>query len=141
MNNYEQEFENLKELMETMSAYDFIKEAEQFRRSIEYPTTPVKPFLKKGHTSAEAQEYSKLLNTYESDMVAYRIAKDMYYDKTNPINGLIEQKLKEDSGLNKFVPEKNRDKVWSKAWADGHSSGYHEVYGHLCELVTLFIED
>lgn len=35
---------------------------------------------------------------------------------------------------------KLKDRVFDKAWSDGHSYGYMEVYNHLVELAHLIIE-
>lgn len=42
------------------------------------------------------------------------------------------------------LSEKTREKIYSKAWEDGHSSGYYEVEHHfseLCDLVTEILKD
>ena len=45
--------------------------------------------------------------------------------------------IKEMSGLNE-IPEQYRDKVYSKAYEYGHSSGLSEVYNTLVDLVEIF---
>lgn len=36
------------------------------------------------------------------------------------------------------VPEQYKDKVFSKAWSDGHSSGWSEILNELYGLVEIF---
>lgn len=56
-------------------------------------------------------------------------------------NRRLEQLFREESlksvGLEDY---KLKDRVFDKAWSDGHSSGYMEVYFHLIELSHLIIE-
>jgi len=54
------------------------------------------------------------------------------------ISNIIEEFIKDVSGFNKTVPDDKKSKVYSKAWEDGHSSGYYEVYLCLLSLVELF---
>lgn len=68
----------------------------------------------------------------------YKQAQNSCRQKEFEMNDIIEQFIKDLSGLNSIVPEKYRDKVYQKAYDDGHSAGYYEVYLHLQDLVVIF---
>ena len=53
------------------------------------------------------------------------------------VNVLIEGFIKKESGLFD-IPEQYQNKVYYRAYSDGHSAGYYEVYQKLCELVEIF---
>lgn len=101
------------------------------------PEKPSKPFLKNNATSGEAKQYGIALEKYEKEMVAYENELYGYKKHNNKINNIIEEYIKDAAGFDK-VPQKSKEKVWSKAYSDGHSFGYHEVYTHLVDLVDLF---
>lgn len=103
-----------------------------------YPDHPKKPFLKRGdHTSEEASLYAKELKSYENQIAIYRKEKQAYDEKVREIDEVIIAFIKEEASFS-MVPKESQDKVWNKAWEDGHSSGYSEVYHQLCQLVELF---
>lgn len=116
---------------------------EQIIRSLEtakISTYEFKPKKPSGGLSSTATDLRKMAD----DLDRYEIEKDKFdwwvktvSDYNTAVNQLIEDYLKAEAGLDR-VPEKSRAKVWSKAWADGHSSGYLEVFYHLRELVDLF---
>jgi hypothetical protein len=47
--------------------------------------------------------------------------------------------------MNKYdvncLPDWQKKKIWEKAWEDGHSYGFDEVYSDLSELANLFEKD
>ena len=103
----------------------------------EWPQSLKKPFLDRNASATDAHEYAKKLEQYEKALVTHKEERRIYGEKTLEINATIEVLIKVQAGLEK-VPEKSRSKVWSKAYQDGHSSGYYQVYQELCELVELF---
>ena len=105
---------------------------------VSYPDLPQKPHLNSKHTALEAKEYAKSLSLYETEMLIYTKLKKEIQKSNFEADEVLEIFLKETSGLNKYVPADKRDKVWYKAWEDGHSSGYGEVYTILISLVELF---
>lgn len=114
-----------------------IKEIESLRMSPKFMETS-KPHLNKNHTSDDAKIYAKALAEYEK----IKLENEAHNKELRPYNQkvteLLENFMKEVSGLNKNVPEKSRDKVWSKANYDGHSSGNGEVFTILIDLIDLF---
>jgi len=117
------------------SIHNTIEYAQGFR--MEYPSAPKKPFLKNGANSVEVMQYASDLKQYEDVQESYRIARKLYYEVDSEISKIIEEFIKEESGLN-TIPEKYRAKVYSRAWEEGHSSGYNKVYKHLVNLVDIF---
>lgn len=107
-------------------------------QTLKYPDKPAKPSPGKNITSAEVRVYADLLEAYEKELKIYNKNLGAYQKESTEINNIIEEYMKEISGLNSIVPADRRDKVWGKAWSDGHSSGYYEVYTYLRELVNIF---
>jgi hypothetical protein len=102
-----------------------------------HPERPSKPTLNKNHNSQQVKIYSSQMEEYEKDMVQYDECLKIYRKECSDIAFIIEQLIKDEACL-ESVPEKSRDKVYSKAWSDGHSSGFYQVYQELVELVDLF---
>ena len=114
-----------------------IEYANDFR--LECPTRLKKPILKKDANSAEAKHYSLDLEKYEDELElgSYDIAKKEYQSMDFEISNLIEDFIKEESGLND-IPKQYRSKVYDIAYNNGHSSGYINIYQHLVDLVDIF---
>lgn len=102
-----------------------------------YPEKPSKPRLEQKHNSKDIEIYQKAYEQYEIDLVEYGKQKTLYIERNCDINNTIESYIKEISGFNR-LSETTKKKVWYKAWEDGHSSGYYQVYYELCDLVDLF---
>lgn len=102
-----------------------------------YPERIKKPILAPIHTAKEASDYARNLKWYDKEMVTYRSAKELYSEVSLQENAVFIEYMKEVAGLD-TIPEQYRKKVWDKAWSDGHSSGYSEVYYHLVELIDIF---
>lgn len=100
--------------------------------------SPTKPFLKRNPTSTEAIAYAKALEQFEKSEIEYAKKETEYYKAKEEVDVIIRAYVKDMAGFHR-IPEKYRDKVWSKAWEDGHSSGYSEIYNCLSGLVDLFI--
>lgn len=105
--------------------------------NIEYPSTPTKPFLAKGHSSVEAKQYVIDLEKYEIEKESCQKDKDEYNKVSSEIGHLMEEFIRERSGLNS-IPEQYRDKVYSNAYQSGHSSGMSQVFNDLLDLVEIF---
>ncbi len=117
-----------------------VSQAEEFIKSqyLPYPEKPKQPLIKQGMSSTELKEAALKQEQYEIDIVKYKEEKEKYQEHKNNLESILIDYIKEVSGLNKIVPEQYRDKVWSKAYSDGHSSGYYDVYINLNELVAIF---
>ena len=103
----------------------------------EPPNRPSKPILSNKPTSDEVFAYAHKLKEYEDLIIIYDEQKNNRLEKIDEINDIVEEFIKDVAGI-KNVPEKYREKVYSKAYSDGHSGGFYEVYQNLCELVDIF---
>ena len=104
-----------------------------------FVSKPSVPKLKSNSPSQEEMKiYSEALLSYEKDLEDYRYKNDFYREERIRLYDLLEDKVKEESGLNDIVPEEYRAKVYSYAYQQGHGSGYSEVYNYLLDLVNIF---
>jgi hypothetical protein len=128
--------ELIKEFRSLNDALDWRKE-----QLPEYPTAPKKPSQPKYNaTSEEFMQYATDLKTYEEDMVVFRQERDKYRELECDADEVVQKFMWSFSGLDSIVPEKYRSKVWSLAYENGHSGGYHDVMGQLNDLVDIFDE-
>lgn len=107
------------------------------RRTPVFPEGPQRPRLAQKHTSNEALEYSHALSVYENEFEAYKRLEKDHLEIVAEIYEGLEIYIKDQAGLN-TIPEQYREKVWSRAWQEGHSGGRYEVYLNLVELVNIF---
>ena len=118
-----------------------VYEATEYAKSLhpEYPAKPVKPIIHnlKSPSSVDYRDYAVVFEKYEKEMVEWKIKRDEYQNFSSKINSELVEYIKEVAGLN-TIPEKFRDKVWNKAYEDGHAYGYTEVYYKLLDLVDIF---
>lgn len=105
--------------------------------SVIYPTKPTKPILAKNHNIEELKLYNEIFEQYIKDLAIHNTLYAEYITKKNKIECEIEEYLWEITGLNE-ISEQYSDKVWSRAWNEGHSYGYYEVYLKLLSLVEIF---
>lgn len=103
----------------------------------EYPKRPPKPMLKKDANSKEVLEYAELLKKWETDANIYKLEVEAYYLNKNFIDSKIQEFIKEEAGIS-IVPQQYRDKLYSKAYEDGHSNGFYEIYNCLHSLIEIF---
>ena len=103
-----------------------------------YPQRPSIPMLNSKHSTEEVLEYAKKLENYDKEFEQWKFNKSLYDTEISKINSLKEEFIKNYVGFYEYVPKDKQDKVWRKAWEDGHSYGYYEVYLHLDSLVELF---
>lgn len=114
--------------------YEIIKTLENLEVHVSRPSKPIQP----KDTSANGYcEYADKLEQYEKEMKEYKIQENLCQNHNLKVESLILDFIKNEAGLNN-IPEQYRNKVFSKAWSDGHSDGYYEVYQELCELVEIF---
>lgn len=133
------QFETVKdaqELLNVMEVYEVIKSIQE-SNLFDRPEQLVKPRLALNPTSQQAKEFSIALENYENSIVEYNKLVSLYREEDKRLSDLIIEFISEESRLN-TIPEKSRSKVFSKAYQDGHSSGYYSVYQELVELVELF---
>ena len=103
----------------------------------DYLIRPSKPVLTKRTSSKEVFEYAERLARWEQDNANWKNERDNWYENKRKIDSIIETFIKDISGIS-IVPEQYREKLYSKAWSDGHSSGFYEVYTRLQSLIEIF---
>lgn len=93
---------------------------------------PRRPILKKNATPNEIREHADLIEEHVKK-------KQLYQEQSLKIQrreGIVYQQFKidalKDVGL---ADHPKAEKIFSYAWEKGHSSGYHEVYVELRDLV------
>lgn len=102
------------------------------------PQKPAKPQMPIGTpTSTQAREYADKLEEWEAAIPIWKEARENCIDYNRDIDGHIEYAIKTYAGLQN-IPQQYRDKVWQKAWEDGHGYGFGEVYNKLCSLLEIF---
>lgn len=121
-----------------MSVYDAEKEIREYLSNL-YTSQPKKPTLKNNTpTAEELSTYIEQSKKYDLVLEEFKTKKDLYESEGLRLYSLLEEKIKDYSGLND-IPEQYRDKVYRYAYSQGHSSGYVEVYQYLCDLVDIFV--
>lgn len=103
-----------------------------------YPQKPTKPVLMAGANSEDIRKHADAFEVYEKEFAEFEEKRINYYDHRGEIENQIKELIKDRAGLDS-IPEQYRAKVWAKAWEDGHSSGFHDVYLELCDLVDIFV--
>ena len=101
------------------------------------PEKPNKPTLPAKHTAEMARAHAVNIEVFEAEFVEYDKARDTYLLNKGRIEHQVGELISRESGLFN-LPEQYRDKIWSIAWKEGRSAGYHEVYQWLCKLVEIF---
>ncbi|MCR4334321.1 MAG: hypothetical protein NUV47_01145 [Patescibacteria group bacterium] len=125
--------EKLKEFKTVFNAIDWAK-----NQYGDYPKIPTKPILSLKHTLTDLKTYNNAFMQYDKEKITYDENLKTYKKRQYDIDCTIIDYIKEEAGLNDTVPEKYRDKIYQKAYSDGHSNGYYEIYINLCELVDIF---
>lgn len=124
----------MEEIAYTSTVYDAIHWA--LNQELEFPKTPKKPIANISNSS-NAKQYAIELEEYEKKYAEYEVRYFEYKKVKFAIENVAVEFIKEMSGLNE-IPEQYRDKVYSKAYEYGHSSGLSEVYNTLVDLVEIF---
>jgi len=120
--------------LSNIGVYDTIDRLQNLRVHVQKPKNPNHIGIK---TSAEMLAMVKKMEAYETAFAEYEIVENSCKIHNQKVDALIHDFICDVSGLNR-IPEQYRNKVYSKAWSDGHSDGYYSVYQHLVELVDIF---
>ncbi len=102
-----------------------------------YPEKPKKPVLLTGATSDDMRKYADDFDEFQVKFAEFEAKRVEYYQRKSEVEASVVEFIKDESGFNS-IPEQYRAKIWSIAWEEGHSAGYHEVYQWLCRLVEIF---
>ena len=120
-----------------LSIYEAESKIREYLREL-YVSKPKEPSLKSlKPTQEDMTLFLSEKEKYKIDLEEYKIKNTFYGDESMKLYSLLEEKIKDDSGLNS-IPEQYRDKVYSYAYEQGHGSGYGEVYNYLLDLVEIF---
>ena len=101
---------------------------------------PVKPKLPDNMLDIQAlQEYTKAVETYNKEIELYKDKEKEYYKKRKEAL----EEFKNDLAFEYCVdnlPKEIQDKIFSKAYEDGHASGYHDIAWHYEELAEFTLD-
>lgn len=123
--------------IEGLSVYEAEKQIREYLHDL-FVSKPREPLLVNNKpTKEDIDIYTTLVEQYSLDLAEFKTKDELHKSESSRLWKLLEDLIKEDSGLNN-IPEQYRDKVYSYAWEQGHSSGYGEVYHYLCNLVNIF---
>jgi len=125
----------LQDLINIGDVYKAIQFADSHKKDypkmqMESPRLPNKP------TAEDYIKYGQELKPYEEAKAKHKEEVDEIRKYNQEISNLIIDFIKDQSGL-KDLPEIKQNKVWSKAYEEGRSSGYYEVYNELVDLIEL----
>ena len=88
---------------------------------------------KKFNTRTEAQKFSSNIEAVK-DKEALGAQRKKYYEVENEVVGKVIQAMKDDLGYDNSEEDKKVfDLIYSRAYEDGHSSGFNEVYNYLLD--------
>lgn len=89
-------------------------------------------------TRLTEKERLEAIKTAEVEaMIEWRAGKKVYNDAQGRKNSEFWADCRLDLGYDKFLDEDGCQALEAKAWEEGHSAGYGEVYGDLSRLVDL----
>lgn len=125
--------------LEKMKQHDSVLNAIKWaiQQRGEYPSRPPKPILNAKHNVDEARKHVEDFKQFELLKKEYENKMSQYRSRCNDIDNVIVQYIKEEAGLNS-IPKQYQDKVYNKAYEDGHSLGFYEVFQKLISLVEIF---
>lgn len=109
-------------------------------RDLKYPEKPKKAFLPSNSPSEqEVAEYLETKANYDSLIEKYKELKGDYQAKEIDRQDQFWDDARTELGCQSYS-----DKVWekccAKAWEDGHSGGFYEVYQELVGIVE-FVDE
>lgn len=120
---------------------DKISDVEDFLKDFEIliPRRSEKPFILSSNLHPDDyRKHADALEAYNKSLAEYKDIDKKAREYNASVNALIEEYIRDSSGLNDIVPEEYRAKTYSVAYDLGHSSGYSEVRNYLYDLVNIF---
>lgn len=118
-----------------------INDGLNLRKYQDWNLKPKKPILSKNPTAEDAQVFAAQMAQYEEDLVGWETIEAENAKWNEEIENMVADFIREESGLNHLrVSDKVKINMWKKAWDDGHSSGYVQIYYELCELVEMLTD-
>ena len=101
------------------------------------PEKPNKPIAIKVGTSYEVRKYADKLEQWELATTDYKEAHNEYLAVRKEVDAILDEYIKHQANFD-AVPDHYKEKVWRKAYQDGHSGGHSEIFNCLCDLVGIF---
>lgn len=117
----------------------------KYKNKDNYPIKPQKPFLPKldSENPEKIREYTVKVSDFAKAMENYNKAMDNYYEvkkafdaKQKELNDLFEKDLQLEFNITPSV----HSIIYSKAYEEGHSGGFSEIY-HWYEELAGFVYD
>ena len=106
-----------------------------YKASLPYPSQPKAPTLLRDLDYIEVNKLAS--DIYEAKMIEFvKIRQAYQVDKDEKMKRFKNDAL-DYCGLSNHP---KADKIYSYAWAEGHSSGLHEVLSKLEEIAELFLD-
>ncbi len=121
----------------------------KYINTLPYPEPPSKPKHPiapgKDATSADYLNYAKQLEDYSKQLLEYeqvslkkyREEMKSYRDETYRLRDQFKVDALEEVGL---TGHPKAEKAYSLAYEEGHSSGFSDIYCHLCNFAELLLE-
>lgn len=109
----------------------------KYQNQVPYRTKPTKPSLPKNPTAQEARQYANDIEAYATFMEEVEASRNEYRKEEANILGQFQADALEEVGL---ANHPKKDIIFSKAWQNGHSGGFSEVFGQLQDLAS-FVEE
>lgn len=106
----------------------------------DYPSRPVSPRAPQGKdaTPDAFREHAEAMEAYDKAIIQYRNAKAAVDKEVNDIFVQWQAALYEEEGSD--LPKAVLDKLYDKAYEDGHSAGYAEVRSYFGDYVDFFLD-
>ncbi len=110
---------------------------EKYINKMDSPVRPKKPFLAHRASSKEVREYAILLEQYENSLLAYKNFEQAYRKEDARLIELFKEDLFKEYRVKDSV---KAEKIYSKAWEEGHSDGLSQVEWHFEDIIA-FVRD
>lgn len=109
-----------------------------YKGSLPYPADAEKPAIfycqVDNLTDEEVEQLPTIWANYKIAEDGVRKARDAYHEEQKRLYTEFQNDIAE---FYLMTDHPKKDKVFAKAWEDGHSSGFGEVHNHYAELVHL----
>ena len=99
---------------------------DDYKVKAQYPDRPRKqPILTSAHSTAEdARKHWMAMQEWEKNMEAFKVAIKAYHKEEGELMARFREDVLRENGLNGHP---KADKVYARAWEEGHANGLYEV--------------
>lgn len=110
---------------------------DDYYNKLPFPKKPIKPNLAYANCTPQmARSYADKLEIWEKSFDDFKLQMDAYTAEEQRLMGQFYTDAIEEAGLSNHPKSAV---IYSKAWEDGHSGGYSEVFNKLLDLAE-FVE-